>query len=92
MVSFFEREDNKIYMAFKSINYPHPLPNKVVRGEVISGGYIIEKIDDNTTKVTYVSDADVKGSVPSMIKNQVAKRQGAISGNIEPEMKKAKKW
>ena len=52
------------------------------------GGYLIEKIDDTKTKVTYISDTDPKGSIPSMVKNKLSERQGSIPSNIEPEMKK----
>ena len=47
------------------------------------GGYIIEKIDEKKTKVTYISDTDIKGSIPGMIKNQLNKRQGSIPSKIE---------
>lgn len=57
--------------------------NKVVRGEIIIGGYVLERIDDNTTKVTYMSNADIKGSIPGMIKNELAKKQGEVASKIE---------
>lgn len=55
------------------------------------GGYILEKIDENKTKATYISDTDIKGSIPSMIKNQLNKKQGSIPSRIESEMNKDKK-
>jgi len=50
--------------------------NGVVRAQAYIGGYIMEKIDEKTTKVTYMSNADIKGSIPTMIKNQLSKKQG----------------
>ncbi len=42
--------------------------------------------------MTYISDTDIKGSIPSMIKNQLNKKQGSVPSRIEGEMKKDKKW
>lgn len=36
---------DKIYLGTKSCNYPYPADKKVVRGEIIVGGYVLEKID-----------------------------------------------
>jgi len=60
---------DKAYLGSKSINYPCPEEKKVVRGEIIIGGYILERIDEKKTKVTYLSNADIKGSIPGLIKN-----------------------
>lgn len=51
------------------------------------GGYILERIDDNSTKVTYMSNADIKGSIPTIIKNELSKKQGQVAGRIEQAMK-----
>ncbi len=52
----------------------------------------MEKIDEKSTKVTYMSNADIKGSIPAMIKNQLAKKQGEVAAMIEEIMKAGKKW
>ncbi len=57
--------------------------NGVVRAEAIIGGYILERIDKNTTKVTYMSYADIKGSIPTLLKNQLSKNQGEVAGKVE---------
>jgi len=36
-----KESDKKIYIATTSCSYPYPEQNKVVRGEIIVGGYII---------------------------------------------------
>lgn len=74
---------DKVYLGSKSCNYPYPEDKKVVRGEVIIGGYVIERLDENRTKVTYMSNADIKGSIPGMIKNELAKKQGEVASKIE---------
>ena len=40
------------------------------------GGYVLEKMSEKETKVTYFSDTDLKGSIPAMIKNKVSEKQG----------------
>jgi len=60
----------------------------VVRGEVYLGGYIIEKIDEKNTKVTYIADVDIKGSIPAMIKNTLSSKQGEVAGKVAEAMKK----
>jgi len=46
------------------------------------GGYVIERVDENKTRVTYMSNADIKGSIPGMIKNELAKKQGEVAARI----------
>ena len=46
-----------------------------MRGVCNCAGYIFEKIDENTTRATYIADTDLKGSVPEMIKRKVIKDQ-----------------
>lgn len=87
-VSGKERTGDKMYIATTACPYPYPASKGVVRGEVFVGGYIIEKINDNVTQITYISDADLKGSIPGMIKNTLSAKQGEIAGKIEPAMKK----
>ena len=58
-----------------------------IRGEAYIGGYILEEIEENKTKVIFISDADIKGSIPSWIKKEVAKRQGSVAAKIENAMK-----
>jgi len=83
-----KESDNKFYIATKSCKYPCPEVKGVVRGEVFVGGYIIEKIDENTTSVTYISDADLKGAIPAMIKNTISQKQGEIASKIQSTMQK----
>ncbi len=75
-------------MGSKSCNYPHPEVKDVLRAEAYVGGYILDKIDDHKTKVTYMSFADIKGSIPTIIKNQLSKKQGEVAGRVEKAMKK----
>ena len=65
-----------MYIGTKACNYPHPEVKGVVRGEIYMGGYIIDKIDETHTRITYLSDVDLKGSIPTMIKNTLSQKQG----------------
>jgi hypothetical protein len=62
--------------------------NGVVRGEVFIGAYILEKVDENKTKIVYISDADLKGWIPNFLKNALSELQGNIAFQIEDIMKK----
>ena len=53
------------------------------------GGYIIEKIDANSTRVTYISDSDAKGNIPQMVKNTVSAKQGGVASKVEEAIKKS---
>ncbi len=40
-----------------------------------------------------MSNADIKGSIPTLIKNQLSKKQGDVAGRVEEAMKKGGyKW
>lgn len=80
--------ETKMYIGTKACNYPHPEVKGVVRGEIFIGGYIIEKIDENNTKIIYISDADLKGSIPGMVKNTLSEKQGEVASKIGYVMKK----
>jgi hypothetical protein len=36
-----------------------------------------------------MSYADIKGSIPTIIKNQLSKQQGEVAGRVEAAMRKA---
>lgn len=74
--------DGKIYIATIGCEFDYPAQKGVVRGEVFVGGYIIEKLNENQTQITYVSDADLKGSIPGMIKNTLSAKQGEIASKV----------
>lgn len=87
-VSAKEKNADKIYIATCACEYPYAPSKGVVRGEVYVGGYIIEKISEDVTQITYISDADLKGSIPGMIKNTLSAKQGEIAGKIASAMEK----
>ena len=78
----------KCIIATKCCSYPYPEQKGVVRGICHIGGYILEKVSDIATKVIYISDVDLMGSIPGMVKKQVSKKQGEVASRVEAEMKK----
>jgi len=88
-VSVRKQVDGVYYIASQSCNFPYAEKNGVVRAHLYVGGYIIRKINENTTSVTYISDTDIKGSVPGMIKNAQSSKQGQIAGRIFGTMQKS---
>jgi len=72
-------------------DYPYPEQKGVVRAEVIIGAYIIEKIDEGHTKVTYIADADLKGNIPYFFSNALAQFQAGIAHKVEEVMKNERK-
>ncbi len=64
-------------MHFKSTKHPKfPETSKVVRAETIISGYILEGVIDDTgaiaTKITIISQNDIKGVVPKSVINMIA--------------------
>jgi hypothetical protein len=79
--TFFE--GNKFYLTSCSCDYPFAEVNGVVRAECYIGGYIAEQVDAKNIKVTYISDGDVKGSIPGFLKNMLSQGQGEIASRVD---------
>ena len=74
----YEETKDKVYIGTKASDYPCPQKKGVVRGEVFLGAYIVEKVDENNTRITYISDVDLKGAIPNFLKNGLSHLQGDI--------------
>lgn len=86
--SMMMAEDGSLLVdATSSIDYPHPLPEGVVRGWTFIAGFVVERRDEKTCRVTYLSDADVKGDIPDFVKNQVSKNAGQVAGRVNACLK-----
>lgn len=88
LLSTKRREGKKVFILTKSIAYNHPIPNKIVRGEVHVGSYCIEELEPKKCKVTYISDADPKGWIPGPLKNSASKNQAQVPGLLLKQFKK----
>ena len=76
------------YIATQSCDFPYPEKKGVVRAYLHVGGYILKKVNENTTSVTYISDSDVKGNIPGMIKNAQSAKQSQVAGRVQAAMQK----
>ena len=88
ILSIRAEEENCSYIATKSCNYPFDEVKGVVRAELFVGGYIIERIDEKSTRVTYIANSDPKGSIPGMVKNTLSSKQGGVASKIQGVMEK----
>jgi hypothetical protein len=82
LLAVTRQANNKVYMVTRSINYGVQPVKGAVRGEVYVGSYSIERVGEKKTRVTYISDSDVKGWIPGAIKNMVAKNQAEVPANL----------
>ena len=88
IVSVRHDDGNCHYIATKSCSYPFDEVKGVVRAELSVGGYIIEKIDEKSTRVTYIANSDPKGNIPGMVKNTLASKQGGVASKVQGIMEK----
>lgn len=63
-------------------DYPYPPQKGLVRAKCYIGGYILKKIDEKSTLVIYISDVDVAGMLPGMVKNKLSLSQAAIASRV----------
>ena len=90
-VAFTEKfGDDKMVIGVTDASdlYEYPVVKGKVRGEVLAGGYVLEKIDDKKTRVYYVSFSDLKGMIPQMLINMAQKNQAGIPGRVQSKMDK----
>ena len=65
-------EDGKLYINVSAdIPTSEPIPDNTVRANVLILGFIVEKINEKKSKITYLSDGDVGGRLPDCIKRRV---------------------
>lgn len=86
-VSLKEKGADVCYIATQACNYPHPLQKGVTRATCHIGGWILKKIDAENSYAIYISDVDLAGSIPQMIKNQLAQKQASLPSRIEKALK-----
>jgi hypothetical protein len=73
-----------------SVVHPQaPVDKHFVRGEVLLGGYVVEKVDEKQCKVTYVVQVSLKGSVPTFVTNTASVDQGLAVLHLRKAMESA---
>ena len=91
VVFTFHREGDKIYLGNRSCEYPVAVDKDVVRAFTHCAGNILEKIDENTTRITNIGDIDMNGSIPDFVKNKVALMRATALSELEEKIKAALK-
>lgn len=85
-VALKEKGEDVCYIATQACNFPYPKQNKVTRALCHIGGWVLKKIDANSCYAIYISDVDLAGSIPQMIKNQLAQKQASLPSRIEKSL------
>lgn len=83
----FHREGNKIYFGNRSCEFACAAYPDTVRAFAHCGGYILEKIGENATKVTNIVDLDMNGSIPNFVKNKLAMIRASVLAELEEKIK-----
>lgn len=86
-VSLKEKGAEVCYIATQACGFPYPKENKVTRAICHIGGWILKKVDAENSYAIYISDVDLAGSIPQMIKNQLAQKQASLPSRVEKSLK-----
>ena len=78
-----------ISFAEHAFDDANPLDNGAGRAELLIGGYVLTPVGNGSTKVKYVVQSDLKGSIPSSVSSFVARGQPRIVLNIRTTLDKA---
>lgn len=87
VVFTFHREGNKVYFGNRSCEYPCNVYKDTVRAFAHCAGYILEKVGENTTKLTNIMDFDPNGSIPGFVKNKMLTMRASALAELEGKIK-----
>jgi len=78
-----ESKKNTFFIVLKSIDYELiPKTDRIVRVEILGGGFKIEPSSNNSTLLTYLYWADIGPGIPQFLINQASKEQGSVGIRI----------
>lgn len=80
---------DKAYIGNRSCNFPVNLNKDNVLAQIHAGGFILERNGDKT-RITSISDVDVKGSIPGFVKNGMAGKRAEALLNLEEKIRNKK--
>jgi hypothetical protein len=66
------------------------VPEKVTRANCHIGGWVLQKIDGSSTNCIYVSDVDLAGSIPDVLRGQLSQKQAELPSKVEAALKSLK--
>lgn len=78
----FKQEGNKTYLGNRSCNYPYKGDPDAIRAEAIVGGFILEKVSEGQTKITTITNVDIKGSIPDFIRNWMVEKRAQSLADV----------
>ena len=70
------------------LNYPFEQRKGTVMAMVFSSGFILERLTEEKTRMTMISDYDSRGKIPEFIKRWVAGKSVSFLRNVEEKIKK----
>ena len=82
-----QEEGDKYYISSSSCNYPYPQVAGKIRAICHLGGFVVQKVSEEQTKLTYFGQVDMKGELSEELKQQVDEYQGVIVSKVEAAMK-----
>lgn len=84
-------DDGSVLLLGKSTTHdkcPDQSKGKAIRAHVFIGGWLLQPIDSTHTRVTFVGSTDLRGSLPSIIKAQLERRQPGLVAAVRPVIEK----
>lgn len=79
-------EANGVLLTAKSVEVEAPVPDGIVRGELMISGWFLEPVEGGS-QATYLINADPKGLIPLFVINLLSKRQGQNIYRIRNQFK-----
>ena len=67
--------EGKAYIGMKSCDYPFEKEKKAQLATVHMAGFIIDRVDEHSTNLTYISDVDLNGHIPEAIQNGMTNKR-----------------
>lgn len=73
-----ERIEKGYLLHAKSIPYEYPADGKSVRAIAISAGFEVKEVEPGMVKVTYLTESDLCGDLPGIVRRQAGKMQSSV--------------
>jgi len=93
LLTMNQLEDGSLLLVVASVDKNEMMPETkgVVRGFLEIGGWLLKPIEDGTkTECTYLTEVDLKGSIPSSVTNMANKMMGEQIPKLNEACKKYK--
>jgi hypothetical protein len=85
--TYYQENDSKAYVGQRSCDYACLEYIDSVRAFVHCGGYIIEKVGENRTRLINIIDMDPHGMIPGFVKDKMAVMRADTLNQIEAKIR-----